>query len=685
MVFNIKDSKERRVIKEFPRQVKKIENVWIPMTDGAKLAATIWLPEDARENPVPAILEYIPYRKNDFTAIRDSVRHPYFAGHGYASIRIDIRGSGNSDGILLDEYLKQEHDDAIEILDWICEQEWSTGAVGMIGKSWGGFNSLQVAERQHPALKTIITLCSTDDRYADDVHYKGGNVLASDMLWWASTMFAYNARPQDPAVVGASWRDNWLNRLENTPPFVEKWLTHQRRDQYWKHGSICEDYSKIDIPVFAVSGWQDGYTNAVFRLLEHLPNESKGLIGPWAHEYPEVATPEPNIGFLQECLRWWDQWLKGIDTGIMDEPKLLSWIQDSELPQVTYESRPGKWVGDEAWPSENITMNKWWLQGRSIATEESTNGSPIVIPSVQEHGFYNGVFCPFGQPGDLPADQRLENGKAVVFTSAPLEETVELLGKPIFHAEFSVDQENAFIMAKVNDKAPTGESTMITWGMMNLNHLQSHEYPHALEPGKKYQVSVDLNVLGQQIPVGHSLELVLAPTYWPQAWPSPQPVNLTIYQNENTYLELPARRPQPEDKNAGAHFQVPETAEVMGKEVLREEKRTREVKHDLIHGIWILEDMSDEGKRKLRSNGVEHGSINKNTFSIKEKDPLSAKVTCEWELSVGRDDWQTRLESFSEMTSDQENFYLVNRLIAFENNKEIFQKEWKKTIKRDFQ
>ncbi|WP_058306210.1 CocE/NonD family hydrolase [Gracilibacillus massiliensis] len=685
MVFNIKDSQERRVIKDFPRTVKKLENVWIPMSDGAKLAATIWLPEDATENPVPAILEYIPYRQNDFTAIRDSIRHPYFAGHGYASIRVDIRGSGNSDGVLLDEYLKQEHDDALEIFDWICQQEWSTGSIGMIGKSWGGFNGLQVAERQHPALKTVITLCSTDDRYADDVHYKGGNVLASDMLWWASTMFVYNARPQDPAVVGASWRDNWLDRLENTPPFVEEWLTHQRRDDYWKYGSICEDFSKVDIPVFAVSGWQDGYTNAVFRLLEHLPNQSKGLIGPWAHEYPEVATPEPNIGFLQECLRWWDQWLKGIDTGIMEEPKLLSWIQDSELPQVTYEKRPGKWVGDNSWPSENVSSNKWWLKGQSITTDQSMSNDPVVIPSMQEHGFYNGVFCPFGQPGDLPADQRLENGKAAVFTSAPLEENVELLGKPTFHAEFSVDQENAFIMAKVNDKAPTGESTMITWGMLNLNHLESHEDPKALSPGEKYRVRVDLNVLGQQIPAGHSLELVLAPTYWPQAWPSPKPVNLTIYQSENTYLELPVRTAQPEDKGAGDHFQVPETAEVMEKEVLRKEKRTREVKHDLINGIWKLEDMSDEGERKLLSNGVEHGSINKNTFTIKENDPLSAKVTCEWELNVGREDWQTKLESFSEMTSDQDNFYLVNRLIAYENNKEIFQKEWKKTIKRDFQ
>ncbi len=244
-------------------------------------------------------MEYLPYRKDDFTAIRDSIRHPYFAGHGYASIRVDIRGTGNSDGHLPDEYLKQEQDDALEVFDWIGKQSWATGDVGMIGKSWGGFNGLQIAARQHPALKAVISLCSTDDRYADDVHYRGGNILASDMLWWASTMFAYSARPQDPEVVGESWKDNWLERL-NTTPYVHEWMRHQARDAYWKHGSICEDYSKVDIPVFTVSGWQDGYTDRVFRLLENLPY-AKGLIGPWAHEFPEVATPEPAMDFCRNA------------------------------------------------------------------------------------------------------------------------------------------------------------------------------------------------------------------------------------------------------------------------------------------------------------------------------------------------------------------------------------------------
>ncbi len=682
MVFNVADSDNRKIITEFPKKIKKIEHVWIPMSDGTKLAATIWLPEDAKENPVPAILEYIPYRKDDFTAIRDSIRHPYFAGHGYASIRVDIRGSGNSDGILLDEYLKQEQDDALDVFEWIIKQPWSTGSIGMIGKSWGGFSGLQVAARQHPALKTIITLCSTDDRYGDDVHYRGGNILASDMLWWASTMFAYSARPQDPEVVGASWKENWLERL-NTKPYVNEWMSHQRRDEYWKHGSVSEDYDAVKIPVLTVSGWEDGYTDAVFRLVENLPY-AKGIIGPWSHEYPEVATPEPAIGFLQEALRWWDQWLKDIDTGVKEDPKLVTWIQESKLPQVNYDERPGRWVSDNFWPSENITEQTYYLNNDALL-EEKFSSEKIIIPSVQEHGYYAGVYCPFGEPGDLPSDQRLENGKAVVFQTNPLKKEVEFLGNPIFDMTFKSDKEEALVAIRLNNVAPTGESTLISWGMLNLNHLTSHEHPESLEVGKEYHTSIELDAIGLNVPIGNRLEIAISPTYWPQAWPSAKPVTLTVIADEKTKLRLPVRTSSKQDEKAN-RFEAPEIAEVIEREIVREENRTRNVSHNTITNEWKLEDFSDEGERILVTNGIKHGSINKNTYKIKSDDPLSAQVECDWELTVGRrKDWQTKLLTHSVMTSDEEHFYLKNKLTAFLNDEKIFERTWEEKIKRDFQ
>jgi uncharacterized protein len=681
MVFNVRDS-FLKIKTEFPRKVREIEHVWIPMSDGNRLAARIWLPEDAEQNPVPAILEYLPYRKDDFTALRDSIRHPYFAGHGYASIRVDIRGSGDSDGILYDEYLPQEQDDALDVLTWIESQPWSTGAVGMIGKSWGGFNGLQVAARRHPALKAIITLCSTDDRYADDVHYMGGCLLASDMQWWASTMLVYNGRPADPNVVGEQWRSTWLERLEKTPPFVEEWVKHQRRDDYWKHGSVCENYSDITIPVFAVGGWADGYTNAILRLLEGLPGPRKGLIGPWAHEYPEVAVPGPAIGFLQECLRWWDQWLKGIDTGIMEEPMLRAWMQDHVPPKVDYPERPGRWVAENEWPSPNIAPAEFWLKGQQLhetpAGEEET-----IVPSVQTHGLYAGVWCPFGQPGDLASDQRLENGLSVCFTSEPLESPMEILGFPEVTVELASDKPNALLAVRLCDVAPDGAATLVSWGLLNLTHRDSHEHPTPLIPGKRYSVNVRLNAIGHVLPAGHRWQVALSPNYWPHAWPSSEPVTLKVFSNEQTRLILPVRPPQERDDELPA-FGAPETARVAEREILREESRTRKVHHDLIKGVWMLEDFSDEGARRLLANGVEYGSTNRNTYTISEGDPLSAEVCCEWTLDVGRGDWQTRLESVSTMMADAERFFITNELTAFEGEEQVFTKKWKSEIPRDF-
>jgi len=266
--------------------VREHHNVWIPLTDGCRLAARLWLPEDAEVNPVPAILEYLPYRKDDATANQDSTRHPYFAQHGYAAVRVDIRGTGDSDGLLEGEYLPQEQDDALEVLTWLAEQPWCTGDVGMIGYSWGGFNGLQIAARRPPQLKAVVSAYSTDDRYTDDCHYMGGCVLGSDMLKWATSMRAYAALPPDPRFRD-DWREVWLERLEKTPALVEQWLTHQTRDEFWRHGSVAEDYSAIEAATLLVGGWADAYTNAVPRLLQHLSCERRGLIGPWGH-FPQL-------------------------------------------------------------------------------------------------------------------------------------------------------------------------------------------------------------------------------------------------------------------------------------------------------------------------------------------------------------------------------------------------------------
>ncbi len=684
MVFNVRDSK-LHTKEDYPYEIEVIEHIWIRMSDGTKLAAKVWLPKGANKKPVPAILEYLPYRKNDFTALRDSIRHPYFAGHGYASIRVDIRGTGDSEGILYDEYLPKEQEDALDILKWLEKQDWCTGDVGMIGKSWGGFNGLQVAKHQPKQLKAVITLCSTDDRYADDVHYMGGNILASDMLWWSSTMFAYNARPQDPAVVGESWFENWMERLKKTPPYVEAWLTHQHRNDYWKQGSVNENYEAMTVPVFAVGGWADGYTNAIFRMLEHFSGPKKGLIGPWVHEYPEVAIPGPAIGFLQECVRWWDHWLKGVDTGIMEEPMLTAWQQESVKPATHYEERQGKWIFEDAWKDAERHQQVFSITSGGALTSERAEAATVSLASVQQHGLYSGVWCPFGQEGDMPSDQRMEKGLSTTFTTEPLDDALHLLGLPKVNIRFKSNQGDALIAARLCDVAPDGAETMISFGMLNLNHLNGHEFPEALEPGEEYTATIQLNAVGIRIPKGHRLQLALSPTYWPHAWPSKEEATIELVTGTDTTLHLPVRDDSAHAQDGEWPFEKPEAAPVMGREILRKESRYRHINYDLLNERWVLDDFSDEGKRKLPDNGVEYGSTNRNVYTIREGDPLSAQAHCTWELTLGRDDWQTEVHTDSKMTADKTNFYLENTLKAYLRDELVFEKTWEKTIPRDFQ
>src|SRR6185312_9442929 len=249
-----------------PVDIVALDPVWITLKDGTRLAATIRRPKDAERNPVPVILEYLPYRRRDGTVERDAVTHTWFAQQGYAAVRLDIRGTGDSDGLMRDEYLPQEQRDAVEAIAWLAAQPWCNGNVGMMGISWGGFNGLQIAARRPPALKAIVTLCSTDDRYSDDAHWMGGCII-HEHLGWASTMLAYSSRPPDPKIVGKGWKKMWLNRLENQPFLMIPWMQHPHRDDYWKHGSVCEDFGQIEAPVLAVGGWNDAYSNAVPRLM----------------------------------------------------------------------------------------------------------------------------------------------------------------------------------------------------------------------------------------------------------------------------------------------------------------------------------------------------------------------------------------------------------------------------------
>jgi len=672
-------------IELFPYKVENLEHVWIPMPDGTRLAARIWLPEVAYENPVPAIFEYIPYRKRDGTRWRDSIHHSYFAGHGYACVRADIRGSGDSEGVLKDEYLQSELDDGVEIIRWIGEQTWCNGSVGMIGISWGGFNGLQIAALQPPELKAIVTVASTDDRYEDDVHYMGGCLLG-DNLSWASTMFSYNSLPPDPDTVGDAWRAMWFQRLEGSGLWLKQWLEHQRRDSYWRHGSINEDFSAIKCPVYAVSGWADGYSNAVFRLLDNLEVPRRGLIGPWSHKYPHLGVPGPAIGFLQDSLRWWDQWLKAKETGIMDEPMLHAWMQESVPPTTKYVERPGHWVAEDKWCSERIKEKVFMLTRDYLVssrdTEHTLSSQPVSVQSPLTLGLFAGKWCSYSAGPDLAHDQRQEDGGAITFDTDPLEESLEILGFVELEIEFSSSRPVAMLAARLSDVAPDDKATRVTYGLLNLTHRNGHEQPEYLEPGRRYRVRLKLNGVAQQFPAGHRIRLSLSTSYWPLAWAPPESVQLTVWP-ENSQLVLPVR-PARDDKHRPIPFGPPEGAKPTP--VLKRAPGHHNwwVKRDLAKDESTLEIIRDDGVKYIKEIHLEVGLKALEYYRSTADDFNSLEGETVWTRELRRGDWNVRTITRTVLTSDTESFYLRAEVDAYEGDKRVYSHNWDYKIARNF-
>ncbi|RBP65437.1 hypothetical protein DFO66_10420 [Brevibacterium sanguinis] len=720
-----------REVDEFPCEVRTVENVFIPMRDGARLAARLWIPLEAVDEPMPAVLEYIPYRKRDNSRGRDTLNMPYIAGHGYVCARVDLRGSGDSDGVLEDEYCPAELEDAEDVIAWLADQDWCDGSVGMMGISWGGFNSLQVAARRPPALGAIISASATDDLYVDNMHYMGGALL-SDNLSEATVMFAFNSLPPDPEIVGEKWRDMWIERLEGRGLWIEKWLSHQRRDGYWRSASVSEDYSAIECPVMAVGGWADGYTNAIFRLMEHLDVPRKGLIGPWGHKYPHLGVPGPDIGFLQEVVRWFDHWLKDIDTGIMDEPMLRLWMQDSVSPRSSYEQRPGHWVEEDDWPSPRIESRTLRLRDRHLIAADddpqaggsARSGSDAAPPrpvgrgeeagtglvrgdsspesdaaeamrpepgeqslkSPLSVGMFAGKWASYAAVPDLPFDQREEDGGALTFDTDFLTEDVAICGRPECSFLVSSDKPVAMLVVRLSDILPSGEATRVTYGILNLTHRGGSEEPEPLEPGRRYRVTVPLNGIAQVFPAGHRIRLSVSTSYWPLVWPAPEAATVTLTPGEST-LTLPVRRPVPTDDGI-VGFEEAEAAPELEVTPLETGDHQWRVIRDLATNVSTLEIINDQGSFRIDETGTTIRRKTDEWYSFRWNEVNSTRGETRTIRRIERGDWGIEVHTRTVLTSTPEDFHITAELDAYELEEglgytRIHSQNWHREIPRD--
>ncbi|MEM7403917.1 MAG: CocE/NonD family hydrolase [Pseudomonadota bacterium] len=662
------------------RDIVRDDDLRIPLPDGTALSVRLWRPADADFEPVPAIVEYLPYRKRDGTAARDTLNHPYFARHGYACVRIDMRGSGDSDGQLLDEYTETELADGEAALAWLAAQPWCTGAIGMIGISWGGFNGLQMAYRQPPELRAVVSIAATVDRYADDIHYKGGALLTANVAWSAQ-MLSYMSRPPDPAVRGDAWRGLWEARLASQPLLAATWLAHPRRDPYWAHGSVCEDFGRIRAPVLTVGGQADGYMNAVPALLEHLQIPVRGILGPWVHLYPHVAIPGPQIGFLQECLRWWDRWLKDVPNEVENAPRVNVFRRRFDPPSATATTRSGNWMSEPAWPSPNVAAGSWHLRPGTLTANPGNHdrGAEVWldIRSPADTGLCAGEYFAWQGP-DQPGDQRDDDARSLNF-DLPIAAPLTIMGRARLHLRMMVDQPKAQLAVRLNEVAPDGTSLRVAYGVLNVTQTGAAGADGRLPVDKPFDATVELDMTCHEFSAGNRLRVSISTVYWPLLWPAPTLVTARVLCGQS-YLVLPVHQAT---EQPVPQWEPPESAPALALETLRSRALDRRVVRDLGTGSATVELDYDYGCYRDPEHGLVTGSHQRERYDIDPQDPGSARMQCDWTQTLERDGWWVRTETSTSLTSDADNFYLKASIRAWLNDEPVFTRTFDESLPRD--
>ena len=672
-----------KTVTRLPHAYTETEDCWIAMPDGIKLAAKLWLPDISAQQRVPTIIEVIPYRKRDIYAPRDAQHHRYFAGHGYATMRVDIRGSGDSGGVQGVFAAIQEQDDTLELLKWIEAQPWSDGQVGMFGISWGGFQGIQTAYRAPEQLKAVIACSYAPDRYRYSQVFRGGCILLRSIRW-SSQLFGYKSRAPDPLLVGDDWRAMWMARLESDTPQIVAALKHQANDAYWAERAI--DHDKIKAPFYAVSGWADGsYVGAVSESLAKLKSPCKGLIGPWGHRFSHLGVPGPAIGFLQESLRWYDHWMRGKDTGIMREPKLIAWMPQAVPAKSWYPESPGRWVAEPAWPTARYKPQKFFLNAGGALAPRATQPVKLTHTSPQTLGLEVGELMPWFQHGpspEMPGDQRADDGKSLCFDSAPLTKPLELLGTAVAELTLAVDRPVAFICVRLCDVAPTGESTRVSYGILNLTHVPNGAAkPTKLVPGRSYKVSVPLVDVGYSFAKGHRLRVAVSTTYWPLIWPSPEVVTLSLTAGKSA-LSLPVRPPRREDKTP-PRFKAPEAAPGFPRTALEPGARNRVIHTDLGKGETVVEVADYSGLNRYDEIDLVAAARSTERYRIVEDDPLSCSAEVTWQWIFERKDWRIRTETRTLVTCTKREYVISARIEAYEGETKVFERDFAEKVPRN--
>ena len=650
----------------------RMVQAWIPMKDGVRLAATLYMPDGAKPGEkFPALLDYLPYRKDDATAAGDYPKHAYFARRGYVSTRVDIRGFGTSEGIPPNrEYSEQEQIDGEQIIHWLASQPWSNGNVGMFGISWGGFNALQMAMRHPPELKAIIAVDATEELFHDDIHYIDGLMHIDE--------FELNM-DMAPGMTGApdySLDEKVLGPRFDAAPWSLLYLKHERDGQFWR--SPVRPIGSVQVPCFLIGGLVDGYRDSIPRMLEQTKAPIRALIGPWNHSYPNDADFGPRIEWREDAVRWWDYWLKGRDTGVLQDPKVVIFMRHWFPPDPNLETVPGEWRAEKTWPPAGVKNSTLYPQSNHTLSDSAQKDAAVhqlkYVPSIGvEAGFWW---------GELLSDQRPADAFSLVYESAPLNEEIAIMGRPHALLQASATAPLADWFARLSDVAPDGTVTQITGAGLSGAQRDSMSDPKDLEPGKVYPLDVEMHLTTWVFPKSHRIRLSVSNSMWPMVWPTPYSMttSLSLGGDAGSRLVLPTvplsgtpakvSPPQPTEERTDLH--------TYGFPWPGEWRLERDEGHQTSKVIWKGKEGSDYPWGK-------ETDLENLTYEIADAHPEKMSVHGEAETTIALKDRALVWRGHLSVTSDAKNFYYKYTRELLKDGTLIKTKNWEETVPRDHQ
>lgn len=496
----------------------KLQDVKIQMYDGTCLMANIYLPDTLRK--YPAILVRNPYNK-DYLGIFGET----FVKYGYAVVVQDVRGKYASEGIFT--VFADERKDGLATLDWIVEQVWSDGKIGMYGPSYLSYCSQILAPENHPALKTIVVSSGISNVY--QLMYFDGSYNQTMAIWMKRTgtgKVDYNG----------IFSLNPLNLMIDSimEPHARTIMNHDTYDLFHKNLSV-ENYDEIKIPILHGTGWNDYMYRSTIDLYSKVSktnSQQKIFVGPWTHneqlnaetsKYGDEDFGEGSLwGFKKDVeisVRWFDYHIKGIDNGIMEEPKAEYFLMGKN-----------EWRTSEQFPPKNTKPLHYYLGSKKGAN--SSNGDGVLSLNMNKK-YDHDVFI-FDPENPVPTiggvnshmlpelmgikDQSEveKRNDVLVYTTDKFKSELDIVGEIRVKLYFSTDVTDTDFTAKLVEVRENGYARIIEDGIAKTRFINGFDKKEAIEPGKIYEVEINVGTTAISIPEGSRLRLEISSSNFPK-------------------------------------------------------------------------------------------------------------------------------------------------------------------------